>query len=232
MTDARPLPADGHLLRDGFGWKLNWHARTVRASLVVRVNTSREFASGSTARHDSPTHRRRGRGADGRRGSTLRPGIAWRRSVFEDDFLTAGGDGRLWLEGVAADDLVRRFGSPLYVVSETALRRELPRDPRGLRGALAGAGRRALRDQVEQQPRDPPRAGERGRRQRLLRPGGALRDAARRRRSRSRRAERLQQVGGRAREGRRARTARQHRRRGRDRPASTAWRGRAARGCG
>ena len=50
-----------------------------------------------------------------------------------DDYLTAGDDGRLWLEGVAADELVRRFGSPLYVVSETALRRNF----RAIRAAFA-----------------------------------------------------------------------------------------------
>src|SRR6478609_2593653 len=41
---------------------------------------------------------------------------------LQDDFVDAGGDGQLVLEGHAAADLVARFGSPLYVVSEPALR--------------------------------------------------------------------------------------------------------------
>src|SRR4051794_10658463 len=41
---------------------------------------------------------------------------------LQDDFLEAGRDGQLLLEGHAAADLLARFGSPLYVVSEPALR--------------------------------------------------------------------------------------------------------------
>ena len=44
-----------------------------------------------------------------------------------DDHLTGRGDGELMLEGSAARDLVARFGSPLYVVSETAVRRNFRR---------------------------------------------------------------------------------------------------------
>ena len=134
LHDGRKPPAaDGHLLRDGLGWKLNWHAGTV-VRAWSRVNTSPNLPPGARRgmiRRAPSTQERCG--WPSRFDSTARDRLADVR--LPDDFLTAGGDGQLWLEGVAADDLVR-------ALRVAALRRlgdgaaaQLPRDPRGFRGA-------------------------------------------------------------------------------------------------
>ena len=88
-------------------------------------------------------------------------GRSARDVVGPDGPIRVDEDGTLWVEGRAAPELAAEYGTPLYVTSEAQIRANVRRLRQALDRLRSRA--RALRHEVERQPRDPARARRRGR---------------------------------------------------------------------